>query len=88
MSATGLVVCQGTALLEVRTEVPTPVHEDGTRCFVLFSKSRTEECLVCRTSSHGQAICLCTQLQSRHVMPEVITGSDPAAIQVGIFHSG
>lgn len=51
MSATGLVVCHGTALLEIRTEVSTLLHEDWARFFVLFWKIRTEECLMWRTSS-------------------------------------
>lgn len=46
MSATGLVVSQGTALLEVPAEVPTPPDKDQIRCFVLFGKSRTKECFV------------------------------------------
>lgn len=56
--------------------------------FLFFSKRQGPRSVLCEEQAvHGQVVCLCTQLQIRHVMAEIIMGSDPVAIQVGIFHS-
>lgn len=55
--------------------------------FCSFRKEQDQGVFCEEGATQGQGICLCTQLQ-RHVLAEVITGSHPAAAQVGIFQSG
>lgn len=82
LSATGLLWSQGAELLISVSIRPLLLR---TGFCGEFSKTGTQQRLA--QSVHRQVICLCTQLQIRHVMVVVITGSNPAAITVGIFHS-
>lgn len=94
MSATGLALCTGmqSSSPEVNTEIPTHLWEDQTSIakdtFFFFFKDQDPGAFNVKAQlAHGQVMCLCTQLQIRHAMVVVITGSNPVSIKAGIFHS-